>query len=154
MAFYITHTKSTPDGWIFNEKTKVRLAGVDGPLAHHILALPQDSNGEWNLSPAEVMEMLPLPPASDNDNRLLLWDSGDPAAFPMRVVHFSGISRSFETELLVHMEVLEPVCDSLRGTGRISNESLRLLGGRSTPKARWLWAAPKMSIGSMIVGPR
>ena len=64
-----------------------------------------------------------------------------------------GVSREFATELLVQTELLEPVGDSFRGTGRRSNEALRLLGGRVTPKARWVWAAPRMSIGSTVVGP-
>lgn len=138
---------------MFAEETKVRLAGADGPLARHILGLPGDSNGEWNLSSAEIAAMLPVSPPADQEQPLLLWDSGEPDASPMRVVHFSGVSRELETELLVHMEVLEPVSSYLRGTGRITNEALRLLGGRLTPKARWVWGAPKMSIGSAIVGP-
>jgi hypothetical protein len=154
MAFYITHAKTTPDGgWVFAEETKVRLAGAEGPLARHILGLPADSTGEWNLSSAEITAMLAASPPSGPEQALLLWDSGDPDACPMRVLHFSGVSREFETELLVHMEILEPVASHLRGTGRISNEALRLLGGRCTPKAKWTWAAPKMAIGSTIVGP-
>ena len=154
MAFYLTHATPTPDGgWTFTDETKVRLAGAVGPLARHILGLPADSNGEWNLSSDEIAAMLPLSPPAGPEQTLLLWDSGEPEAFPMRVVHFSGVSREFETELLVHMEVLEPVASHLRGTGRITNEALRLLGGRLTPKAKWIWTAPKMSIGSAIVGP-
>jgi hypothetical protein len=71
----------------------------------------------------------------------------------MRVVRFCGVSREFETELLVHMEILNGAGDHVIGTGRLTNEALRLLGGRATPKARWVWAAPKMSIGSTVVGP-
>lgn len=154
MAFYITHAKPTPDGgWVFAEETKVRLAGPDGPLARHILGLPADSTGAWNLSSGEITAMLAVPPPPGDEHPLLLWDPGDPDCYPMRVVHFSGVSREFETELLVHMEILEPVASYLRGTGRISNEALRLLGGRCTPKAKWTWAAPKMAIGSTIVGP-
>lgn len=154
MAFYITHAKPTPDGgWVFAEETKVRLAGPDGPMARHILGLPADSTGEWNLSSAEIAAMLPVSQPPDHEQPLLLWDPGEPDSSPMRVVHFSGISREFETELLVHMEILEPVASYLRGTGRICNEALRLQGGRLTPKAKWTWAAPKMSIGSTIVGP-
>ncbi len=63
------------------------------------------------------------------------------------------MSREFETELPLHMEILVPVAIYLRGTGRISNEALRLQGGRFTPKAKWTWVAPRMSIGSTIVGP-
>ena len=154
MAFFITHATSTPNGgWVFTDETKIRLAGPDGPLARHILNLPQESNGEWNLSTAEITALLPCSPPAEDGQPLLLWDSGEPDGWPMRVLHFSGVSREFETELLVHMEVLEPFSGHLRGTGRISNEALRLLGGRITPKARWVWAAPKMSIGSAIVGP-
>lgn len=155
MAFYITHASPTPDGgWIFNEETKVRLAGPDGPLAQYILSLPKDSNGEWCLVSAEIMEMLPTSPTFGSEPALLLWDSGEPDAIPMRVVRFTGVSREFETELLVQMEILESISSYVRGTGRITNEAIRLLGGRITPKARWIWAAPKMAIGSTIVGPR
>jgi hypothetical protein len=154
MAFYLTHATPTPDaGWVFNDETKVRLAGPEGPLARHILSLPGDSNGEWNLSSGELIALLPPAPHSGPETPLLLWDSGEPDTYPMRVLHFSGVSREFETELLVHMELLEPVNSHLRGTGRVTNEALRLMGGRLTPKARWVWSAPKMSIGSTIVGP-
>jgi hypothetical protein len=154
MAFYLTHARPTPDGgWVFADETKVRLAGADGPLARHILGLPADSTGAWSLSAAEIAAMLRVAPPSDHEQPLLLWDSGEPDASPQRVVHFSGVSREFETELLVHMEVLEPASSYLRGTGRITNEALRLTGGRLTPKARWVWCAPKMSIGSAIIGP-
>jgi hypothetical protein len=50
------------------------------------------------------------------------------------------------------MEILNGAGDHVIGTGRLTNEALRLLGGRATPKARWVWAAPKMSIGSTVVG--
>ncbi len=154
MAFYITHARTTPDGgWLFADETKARMAGPAGPLARHILSLPPESNGEWTLSSAELAAMLPDSPLTGLEKPLLLWDSGDPECYPMRVVHFSGVSREFETELLVQLEVLEPVSTYFRGTGRITNEALRLLGGRLTPNAKWVWAAPKMSIGSTIVGP-
>lgn len=154
MAFYLTHATPTSDGgWVFNDETKVRLAGPEGPLARHILNLPAGSNGEWNLSSTEITETLGNTPPSGPETTLLLWDSGEPDVHPMRVLHFSGVSREFETELLVHMEALEPVGSHLRGTGRITNEALRLTGGRLTPKASWIWTAPKMSIGSTIVGP-
>ncbi len=154
MAFYLTHAKTTPEGgWLFAEETKVRVGGPEGPLARHILSLPPESDGVWSLSCAELALMLPVSPATGDEHPLLLWESGDPDSVPMRVVHFSGVSDEFETELLVHMEVLEPVAAHLRGTGRITTEALRLLGGRMTPKAKWLWAAPKMSIGSTTVGP-
>jgi hypothetical protein len=153
MAFHITHATPTPDGgWLLEEETKVRLAGADGPLARHIIGLPAESNGEWNLNSAELIGMLAISPPSAGEQAILLWDPGDPDCCPMRVLHFSGVSRDFETELLVHMEILESVEHHVRGTGRITNEALRLLGGRATPKAKWLWAAPKMSIGSTIVG--
>lgn len=155
MAFFITHaTPTSRGGWVFIAETTIRLAGPDGPLARHILALPEGSSGEWNLSSSEIAAMLPCSPPADNEQPLLLWDSGEPDGCPMRVLHFSGVSREFETELLVHMEILEPFSGHLRSTGRISNEALRLLGGRLTPNARWIWAAPKMSIGSTVVGPR
>ncbi len=154
MAFYLTNATPTADGgWVFNDETKVRLAGPEGPLARHILNLQTGSNGEWNLSSTEVTTLLPVSKPSGSETTLLLWDSGESDVHPMRVLHFSGVSREFETELLVHMEVLEPVGSHLRGTGRITNEALRLTGGRLTPKARWIWTAPKMSIGSTIVGP-
>lgn len=155
MAFFITHATPTTDGgWVFVEETKVRLAGPDGPLARHILALPADSNGEWSLSPVELSEMLPVSPPSAEEQPMLLWESGETDSLPMRVLHLTGVSREFETEMLVHMEILEPLAGYLRGTGRISNETLRLLGGRLTPKARWVWATPKMPIASTIVGPQ
>lgn len=154
MAFYLTHATPTPNGgWVFNDETKVRLAGPDGPLARHILSLPGNSNGEWSLASGEIIALLPASPASGEETTLLLWDSGEPESHPSRVLHFSGISREFETELLVHMELLEPVGSVLRGTGRVTNEALRLTGGRLTPKGKWIWSAPKMSIGSTIVGP-
>ena len=154
MAFYLTHATPTADGgWVFNDETKVRLAGPEGPLARHILNLPAGSNGEWNLSSEEITAMLPVSKPSGSETTMLLWDSGEEEHYPMRVLHFSGVSREFETELLVHMEVLEPAGSYLRGTGRITNEALRLTGGCLTPKARWIWTAPKMSIGSAIVGP-
>jgi hypothetical protein len=154
MAFYLTHATTTPDGgWLFADEIKVRLAGPGGPLARHVLALPPESKGEWNLSAAEIIPMLGTSPSSGREQPLLLWDPGLPDACLSRVVHFSGVSREFETELLVHLEILEHVSCYFRGTGRITNEALRLLGGRLTPNARWVWAAPKMSIGSTIVGP-
>jgi hypothetical protein len=154
MAFYITHAKTTPDGgWLFADEIKVRMAGPAGPLARHILSLPAESNGEWHLNAAELSKLLPVPHSSGGELPLLLWDSGESDCHPMRVLHFSGVSREFETELLVHMEILEPMASHMRGTGRITNEALRLLGGRLTPKAKWLWAPLKMSIGSAIVGP-
>jgi hypothetical protein len=155
MAFYLANATPTPDGgWTFVEETKVRLAGAEGPLARHILGLPAESNGEWNLGFAEIAAMLPITPPAGTEQPLLLWDSGEQDACPMRVIHFSGVSREFETELLIHMEILVHAKGHLRGTGRITSEALRLLGGRITPKARWVWVAPKMSIGSTVVGPR
>jgi len=153
MAFFITNASPTPDGgWAFENKTKVRLTGPEGPLARHIMALAGDSS-EWNLNAAEITAILPCSAPSDQETPLLLWDCGDPDCHPMRVVRFCGVSREFETELLVHMEILDGAGDHFKGTGRLTNEALRLLGGRATPKARWVWAAPKMSIGSTVVGP-
>lgn len=154
MAFYLTHATPTADGgWVFNDETKVRLAGPDGPLAQHILNLPAGSSGEWNLNSTDITAMLPGCAPSDLETPLLIWDCGEPDSLPMRVIRFCGVSREFETELLVHMEILEAVGSHLKGNGRLTNEALRLLGGRATPKARWMWAAPKMSIGSTVVGP-
>jgi hypothetical protein len=119
----------------------------------HIIGLPGNSTGEWNLDALEIAAILPCTAASDEEIPLLLWDCGDPESRPMRVVRFCGVSREFETELLVHMEILDHADGHLRGTGRLTNEALRLLGGRATPRARWVWAAPKMSIGSTVVGP-
>ena len=154
MAFFITNASRTPDGgWAFASKTKVRLTGPDGPLATHIIGLPGNSTGEWNLDASEIAAILPCSAPSDEEIPLLLWDCGDPECRPMRVVRFCGVSREFETELLVHMEILDHANGYLKGTGRLTNEALRLLGGRATPKARWVWAAPKMSIGSTVVGP-
>lgn len=154
MAFFITTASPTPDGgWAFENKTKVRLTGPEGPLARHITGLPRDCTGEWNLNAAEITAMLPCAAPSDRESPLLFWDNGDTDSIPMRVVRFCGVSREFETELLVHMEILHGAGDHVKGTGRLTNEALRLLGGRATPKARWVWAAPKMSIGSTVVGP-
>lgn len=154
MAFYLTHAHPTPEGgWTFNDETKIRLAGPGGPLARHILSLPDDSNGEWILGESDILAMLPTSSTTNEETAMLLWESGDPDTHPMRVIHFSGISQGFETELLVHMELLAPAGTSMRGTGRITNESLRLIGGRLTPKAKWIWATPKMAIGSTIIGP-
>ena len=155
MAFFITNASRTPDGgWAFENKTKVRLTGPEGPLATHIIGLPGNSTGEWNLDASEIAGILPCSAPSDEETPLLLWDCGDPECRPMRVVRFCGVSREFETELLVHMEILDHANGHLKGTGRLTNEALRLLGGRVTPKARWVWAAPKMSIGSTVVGPK
>jgi len=155
MAFYLTHAQPTADGgWTIEAETKVRLAGPNGPLAQHILNLPANSNGEWCLGEADILAMLPNSEENAGETRILLWDSGDPDAHPMRVLHFSGISQPFVTTLLVHMELLEPAGTSIRGTGRVTNEALQLIGGFLTPKAKWCWAAPKMAIGSTIVGPR
>lgn len=152
MAFYLTNATPTADGgWIFNDETKVRLAGPEGPLARHILSLPAGSSGEWRLGSEEIIAQFPHNEASGG-TVLLLWESGEQGIHPMRVLGFSGVSHEFETELLVHMEALEPAGSRLRGTGRITHEALRLMGGRATPKARWIWTAPKMAIGSTIVG--
>lgn len=154
MAFFISNASATPDGgWIFSDKTKVRLTGPEGPLARHILSLPASATGEWNFTAPEIIAMLPCTAATDEETPLLLWDSGEPDAPPLRIIRFCGVSREFDTELLVHMEILDGSGPHPKGTGRITNEALRLLGGRATPKARWIWAAPKMSIGSTIVGP-
>lgn len=154
MAFFITNASPTPDGgWAFESRTKVRLSGPEGPLARHITALPRTSTGEWYLNAAEIATLLPCPYTSDEGTPFLLWDSDNPDSHPMRVVHLCGVSREFETEVLVHMEILDETGDHVKGTGRLTNEALRLLGGRATPRARWVWAAPKMSIGSMVVGP-
>lgn len=154
MAFFITNASRTPDGgWAFESKTKVRLTGPEGPLATHIIGLADNPTGAWNLNASEITAKLPCSAPSDQETSLLIWDCGEPGSLPMRVVRFCGVSREFETELLVHMEILESAGDHLKGTGRLTNEALRLLGGRATPKARWVWAAPKMSIGSTVVGP-
>lgn len=155
MAFYLARATTTADGgWMFEDEIKIRLAGPAGPLAQLILNLPADSDGAWNLGAGEITSTWSGPPAGEGQSILLLWDSGSDEIAPMRVLHFSGMSREFETELLVHMEILAPKGAALHSTGRVSNESLRLTGGRATPKARWIWAAPKMAIGSTIVGPQ
>jgi hypothetical protein len=154
MAFFITlASRDQDDMWILREKTKVRLTGPEGPLAAHITQLPARSNGEWNLDASAIASSLQFNATSDQEVPLLLWDSGEAGSCPMRVIRLCGVSREFDTELLVQTEILEPTGDGFRSTGRHTNEALRLLGGRVTPKARWLWAAPKMSIGSTIVGP-
>ena len=154
MAFFITNAARTPDGgWAFAHQTKVRLTGPEGPLARHIITLPGRSTVEWSIEAAEIAVMLQCSAPSDQESQLLLWDSGDPDSLPMRVVRFCGVSREFETELLVHMEILKGTRSHVQGSGRLTNEALRLVGGRATPKARWTWAAPKMSSGSTIVGP-
>lgn len=154
MAFFITNATRTPNGgWAFDHRTKVRLTGPDGPLAKHIVGLPGHSTGEWNLNALEIAALLPGSEPSDAEVPLVLWDCGDPECCPLRVIRFCGVSREFETELLVHMEILDFDNGHLKGTGRLTNEALRLLGGRATPRARWVWAAPKMSIGSTVVGP-
>ncbi len=153
MAFHITQATRAPEGgWIFEETEKVRLTGAAGPLARHIIGLEGSSDGKWTLSAAEIAKLLCQAPSAEA-TPMLLWNGGEAAAVPMRVHHFCGVSREFETELLVHMEILEPATGGLQGTGVLTNEALRLLGGRLTPKARWVWAAPKMSIGSTVVGP-
>lgn len=154
MAFYITLATCDSDNLLtLRTKTKVRLTGPQGPLATHITQLPARSDGAWNLDAAQIASALQFPPASEQELPLLLWDSGEPGSCPMRVIRICGVSREFDTELLVQAELLEPAGDMFHSTGRRTNEALRLLGGRVTPQARWVWAAPKMSIGSTVVGP-
>ncbi|GAA5481832.1 hypothetical protein [Haloferula sargassicola] len=154
MAFYLTQATALPDGmWQPGELTKVRLAGPDGPIARHIMDMPDTPNGEWNLEAADLIAAVRRGSPAEGKTELLLWDAGDPDTCPSRVIRICGISREFDTELLVHMEVLKKNGEGLKPTGCNSGEALRLLGGRVTPKAKWLWAAPKMSIGSTIVGP-
>ena len=149
MAFFIISATPMPDGgWAFEDKAKVRLTGPEGPLAAHIIGLPGNSSGEWNLDAGKIATLLQEAPPSEGKIPLLLWDSGVPDSVPQRVIRFCGVSREFDTELLVHMEILGDAGGYLKGTGRHTNEALRLLGGRATPKARWIWAAPKMAIGS------
>jgi|GEM_PF-5300638 len=144
MAFFITNAARTPDGgWAFTNKTKVRLTGPEGPLAQHILELPRSTHGQWNLDASEITAILPCSTPSDQETPLLLWDSNDPSYLPTRVVRFCGVSREFETELLVHMEILESVGDHVKGTRRQIHEALRLLGGYVTPQARWVLGAPQ-----------
>lgn len=154
MAFFLTPATRQPNGgWLLGEPSKVRLAGPKGPLARHISNLPGTSTGEWNLDAAEIAASLRADAPPEGETEFLLWDSGEDDACPMRVIRICGISREFDTELLVHMEILEERGDTVRSTGRNSSEALRLLGGRVTPNAKWIWAAPKMSIGSAVVGP-
>jgi hypothetical protein len=155
MAFFITLATCDPDNmWTLRGKTRIRLTGPQGPLATHITQLPERSNGEWNLDAAQIAASLQVSSTTDQEIPLLLWDSGEPGSCPMRVIRFCGVSKEFDTELLVQTEILEPAGELFRGTGRRTNEALRLLGGRVTPKARWVWAAPRMAIGSTVVGPR
>jgi hypothetical protein len=154
MAFYLTSAVRRGDGeWLLGDLSKVRLAGSSGPLARHISNLPADSTGEWNLEAEEIAAAFPCDAFPEGATPFLLWDSGDSDGCPMRVIRICGISREFDTELLVHMEILEERGETMRPTGRHTSEALRLLGGRVTPNAKWLWAAPKMSIGSTIVSP-
>ena len=153
MAFFMTLASRNQDGnWLLREKTKARLAGPHGPLATHISNLPAAATGEWNLTAIQIIGHFNFSSSNDEEIPLLMWDSGEPDSCPMRVMRVCGVSREFDTELLVQTEVLEPAGDGLRSTGRHVNEALRLLGGRITPKSKWVWAAPKMSIGSMVVG--
>jgi len=153
MAFFITlASRDTAGCWTLGEKTKARLAGPHGPLATHIINLPAASTGEWNLTAEQIIEHFQVSSSNEEGIPLLVWDSGEPDACPMRVLRVCGVSREFDTELLVQTEVLEPAGDGFRSTGRRVNEALRMLGGRITPKAKWVWAAPKMSIGSTVIG--
>ena len=145
-------TRNQDHDWILGERTKARLAGPQGPLAAQILGLPPGSSGEWNLTDRQLLGFFHFSAPNDQEVPLLMWDSGEPDSSPTRVLRICGVSREFDTELLVQTEILEAVGEGYRSSGRHVNEALRLIGGRITPKSKWIWAAPKMSIGSTVIG--
>lgn len=151
MAFLLALTARKESGSLrIDQAQKIRLGGPDGPIARHVLALPPEVS-EWNLQAQQLAREL-KPAEWPDDGVVLLWDSGSTPFLPMLVVRLCGVSTKFDTELIVHLEVLTSEGDTFQPISRLTSEALRLTGGKSTPKAKWWWSPPKMSIGSVVVG--
>jgi hypothetical protein len=150
MAYFISTLQRLSDGQIrFGEAKKIRLSGSDGIIARHVCSLPPESGGTqgevlWDLPVAEVASGLGV------EGGALFWDDGFSA--PSLVTRICGASKTDETELLVHHELLELGESGYVSTGKRTGEALRLTGGWKTPMARWAWSPSKMGIGSATVG--
>lgn len=152
MAFLLALTSRKESGSLrIDHIQKIRLGGTDGPIARHVLALPDDVR-EWDLGVAQLACDLRPPDWPAERNPVLLWDSGSTPFLPMLVTRICGVSDDFDTELIVHLEILASDGDTFQPISRLTSEALRLTGGKLTPKAKWWWAPPKMAIGSAVVG--
>lgn len=151
MAFLLAlTTRKESESLRITEAQKIRLGGPDGPIARHVLALPPEIS-EWSIDAKQLAREL-KPAGWPDDGAVLLWDSGSSPFLPMLVARICGVSSEFDTELIVHLEVLTSEGDTFQPISRLASEALRLTGGKLTPQAKWWWAPPKMSIGSAIVG--
>lgn len=151
MAFLLALTTRKESGSLRIAQThKIRLGGPDGPIARHVLALPPEVS-EWDL-PAQQLARELKPAEWPDDGVVLLWDSGSTPFLPMLVARVCGVSTESDTELIVHLEVLTSEEDTFQPISRLTSEALRLTGGKLTPKAKWWWSPPKISIGRAVIG--
>jgi hypothetical protein len=148
MSFALARIEEKPDGtFALLEKSKVRLGGPDGPIARHVLAQTQ---AEWALDGTELAVVL-RPPDWGEAPVWLIWQA--PEESPSRVQRIPGVSSEFSTDLMVQLEILQPTDEgTFRPLGKLTGEALSLTGGLLTPKAKWVWTAPKMAIGSTTLG--
>lgn len=148
MSFSIARIEEkSPGQFQILETRKARLGGPEGPIAKHVLAQAQP---DWSLEGPALARSL-APEEWADATLWLIWQA--PEEPPYRVSHIPGVSSEFSTDLMVQLELLEAGPDNTyRPLGKLTGEALSLSGGRITPKAKWTWTAPKMSIGSTTLG--
>lgn len=155
MAYFVSTIQSQADGgFLFGEAKKIRLSGGDGPIARYVCSLPDTAESSlglgggipWDLPIAKIA----LEVIGGSGKAVIFWDDGE--AIPSLVIRICGTSTRSETEILLHLELLESCGAGYRLTGKRTGEALRLTGGWGGTQARWAWAPPKMGIGSAMLG--